>query len=84
MPHNQPAANALRAVTERAMTINKGVRLIQAKNQRSKSGNESIVSSADPETSDASAGVGRLDLIADQTRDSLGRVMISRSVTPRV
>ena len=72
MPHNQPATNALRVVVERATTINRGVRLIQARNHRSKSGNESTVSSAEPETRDASAGVGRLALIADQTRDSLG------------
>ena len=66
------------------MTISRGVRLIQAKNHRSKSGNERIVRRADPVTSDASAGVGRLDLIADTKRDFAGLVVISRRVTPRV
>ena len=76
--------NAFRAVTERATTINSGVTLIQARNQRSKSGNESTVSKAEPDTNDASAGAGRLDLIADTKRDFVGLLVISRRVTPRV
>ena len=78
------ARNPRRLLFARATTINSGATLIQAKNHKSKSGNESTVSKAEPDTSDASAALGRLDLIAVKTRDFPGRIVISRSVTPRV